>query len=355
VRKLRDVHDDQAELSKGLNAIAAGVVTAVRESRVPEAIDAIIGVIRQEHEEQREEIHLRYGVALRRVLQPEVLLPLIDYLLDPLYDKDVAEIMRRGGTRGAQMLLDRLVAATTFAERRAYMEALRQIDAGTEQVVGMLKHHEWFVVRNIADLVGEMRIEEGVAALGQAAKHDDDRVRLSAGLALAKIGTPAASKYLGGLLRDEDHRIRSEIAKQVKGRGLGALAMPLVNAAESEENENVRAEFYRALGRIGTPDAVQALIRTAKPKGFLKGFGQGLPGIKSDGVRLAAAEGLGFAGGRMSLDALEELSRDRDRGVREAARKGLATLRARPDRGEGKNTTMSISAAGAQKLETPAS
>ena len=131
--------------------------------------------------------------------------------------------------------------------------------------------------------------------------------------------------------------------------------MPLVNAAESEEDENVRAEFYRALGRIGTQDAVQALVRTAKPKGLLKGFGQGLPGIKSDGARLAATEGLGLAGGRMSLDALQELSKDRDKGVKEMARKGLAVLRARPDRGESTNTTMSISLAGAQKLQDPSS
>jgi HEAT repeat protein len=322
VRRLRRVHDDAPELSKGLNAVAAGVVTSVRENRMPEAVDAIIAVIRQEGEEHREDVQLRYGVALRRILQPEVLQPLLEYLLDPLYNKDVAEIMRRAGQRGTELLLEVLIAATTFAERRAYLEALRQIDTGMDVIVATLNHHQWYVVRNVADLVGELRIEEGVPGLGDAAKHEDSRVRLSAGLALAKIGTPSAVKHLGALLRDKDMRVRLEVAKAVEGRGLAALAMPLVNAADSEEDSEIRQEFYRALGRIGTNDAVQALIKAAKPKGILSGL-RNVPGVKQDGNRLAATEALGLAGGKLAIPALEDLAQDRDRSVREMAKRGL--------------------------------
>lgn len=326
VRRLRRVHDDAPELSKGLNAVAAGVVTAVRENRIPEAVDAIIAVIRQEAEEHREDVQLRYGVALRRILQPEVLQPLLEYLLDPLYNKDVAEIMRRAGQRGTELLLEVLIAATTFAERRAYLEALRQIDTGMDVIVATLNHHQWYVVRNVADLVGELAIEEGVPGLGVAAKHADSRVRLSAGLALGKIGTPSAVKHLGALLRDSDSRVRSEVAKAVQGRGLAALAMPLVNAADSEEDDEIRQEFYRALGRIGTNDAVQALIKAAKPKGIFSGL-RNVPGVKQDGNRLAATEGLGLAGGKLAVPALQELANDRDRRVREMAKKGLERTR----------------------------
>ncbi len=325
VRRLRGLHDDAHELSKGLNAVAAAVVTAVRESRVPEAIDAIIAVIRQEREEHREEVQLRYGVALRRILQPEVLQPLKEYLIDPLYDKDVGEIMRRAGSKGTEMLLTELVSATTFAERRAYLEALRQVDTGMDMVVKMLHHHEWFVVRNVADLVGELRIEEAVPGLGEAVTHDDMRVRLSAGLALAKIGTPSAVKHLGTLLRDDQSKIRLEVVKAVTGRGLGALAMPLVNAADTEEEEAVRLEMYRALGRIGSNDAVQALIKVAKPKGLLTR----LPGMKTDPGRLAATEGLGLAGGSLATPALQQLADDRDKKVREMALKGLELIKER--------------------------
>lgn len=312
VRRLRG-HPDGPELSKGLNAIAAGVVAAVRDQRVPEAIDAVIAVIGQEEEEHREEVRLRYGVALRRILQPEVLQPLVDLLLDPIYAKDIASIMRRAGARGTELLLDLLVQAPTFAERRAFMQALREVEVGTELIVRMLYHHEWFVVRNVADLVGEMHIEEGVSALGEAAKHPDRRVRLAAGLALAKIGTPSAVKHLGTSLRDEAGQVRHEVAKQVSGKGLAALAMPLVNAAATESSDEVRAEFYRALGRIGTADAVTALIKASKPGGLV---------IKRrvTGDRVAATEGLVLAAAdTRARHTLHDLAKDRDRHVRRVA------------------------------------
>lgn len=322
VRRLKG-HPDVAEVSKGLNAVAVGVTNAVRDKRVPEAIDAIIAVVKQEDEENDEEVRLRYGVALRRILQSEVLQPLIEYLLDPLYKQDVALIMRRAGAKGTEILLDLLVAAPTFAERKAFMEALRQIELGTEMVVGMLNHPEWFVVRNVADLVGELRIEEGITGLGQAGRHADKRVRLSAGLALAKIGTPSAFKHLGNLLRDPEPEVRLEIAKHVGGKELAPLAMPLVNAADSEELEEVQAEFYRALGRIGTTEAVVALIQASKPVSLLKQR-------KVATKRQAATEGLALAGGERALDTLRVLANDRDRHVRETARSALLSATTLP-------------------------
>lgn len=321
VRRLKG-HPDGAELSKGLNAVAAGVVAAVRDDRVPEAIDAVIAVIGQEEEEHREDVRLRYGVALRRILQKEVLNPLMEYLLDALYAKDVATIMRRAGTKGTELLLDLLVQAPTFAERRAFMDALCQIDQGTDMVVGMLRHHEWFVVRNVADLVGEMRIEEGVPGLGEACRHPDARVRQSAGLALAKIGSPAGVKHIGILLHDDDRNVRLNVAKQVGGKGLSALAMPMVNAVGKEEDDEVRQEYYRALGRVGSNDAVTALVKASKPGGLVIGR-------RNAADRLAAAEGLVAAGGARAKQALIELSNDRDKNVREVARAGLVNIDAR--------------------------
>lgn len=313
---------DGPELSKGLNAVALGVVEAVRDQRVPEAVDAVIAVIKQEEEEHRDDVRLRYGVALRRILQPEVLEPLLELLLDPIFAEDIATIMRRAGTRGTELLLDHLIQAPTFAERRAFMEALGKIGTGTDLVVGMLDHHEWFVVRNVADLVGELRIEEGVPGLGEAVRHPDRRVRLSAGLALAKIGTPAAVKHLGAVLRDEDDAVRLKVAQAVSGKGLGALAMPLVNAVEREEDEDVRDELYRALGRIGSNDAVTALIKASEPGGLVIGR-------RPARDRIAATQGLVAAGGERARKALEKLARDRDRTVRGIAHDGLREMEQR--------------------------
>ncbi len=278
-------HPAGAELSRVLNAVAEGVVTAVRSNRTDEAIEAVIAVVQQEEEAPTEDVRICYSATLQRILQREVLEPLSKLLIDPLYGKDVTEIMKRAGTKATEMLLDLLVAADTFAERRSYMGTIRQMERGTDILVSMLNHHEWYVVRNVSDLVGDLRIEEGIPALGRATEHEDPRVRRSVGVALGKIGTAASVKFLTPLLRDSDPQVRAEVARGLSGKDLTALAMPLVNAVGEEEDEAVRDELYRALGRIGTASAVQALINAAWPGGLLlQAPGRDRPACSSRGA-----------------------------------------------------------------------
>jgi len=314
VKKMRDIED--ADLSKGLNSIAEGVVRAVRSNRVEEAIEAIVAVVQQESDAPEEDTRRAYGVALRRMQGTEVLRPLAKLLLDPLYREDVMVIMVRAGSTATKLLLDLLVSAPTFAERRAFMSALSRVEEGMDAVVSMLNHHEWYVVRNVADLVAELGLEQAVPALGKVVEHEDGRVRRSVGLALARIGSPATARYLRTVLRDPDPSIRLMVAKEIGGAGLGGLVMPLVNACDAEEDEEIREEYYRAIGRIGTPDAVQALSKVAQPKGKL--FSQGSPKM-----RRAAAEGLAIAGGAAAAAVLRSLVDDRDKEIRDIARKGI--------------------------------
>jgi HEAT repeat protein len=310
---------DPDTISKGLSPIMASINKALQRNSTHEAIDAIITVVRQEDDEVREEARRRYAVALKRVLQPGALQALTPFLLDPLYAKDVGEIMCRAGRNATRLLLDLLVGAKTYAERRALIEVLRGVDSGLDIVVSMLNHHEWYVVRNAADLVGDLKIDEGVEALGKSCRHSDKRVRQSVGTALAKIGKPATVKYLSIVIRDRDPQVRAEVLKNIGGRGLAALAMLLVNAAETEQNETVLGELYRAMGRIGTPDSVRALIKATEPRGLIKG---GL----SPNMRMAAVEGLVLAGGAVAKERLNSLTRDRNKQVREAARQGLVDV-----------------------------
>jgi len=242
VKKMRDIEDADADLSKGLNAIAEGVVRAVRSNRVEEAIEAIVGVIQQEDDAPDEDTRRAYGVALRRMQGTEVLRPLAKLLLDPLYREDVMVIMVRAGSTATKLLLDLLVSAPTFAERRSFMSALSRVEEGMDSVVSMLNHHEWYVVRNVADLVAELGLEQAVPALGKVVEHEDGRVRRSVGLALAKIGTPTTARYLRTVLRDADPDIRLVVAKEIGGAGLGGLVMPLVNACDAEEDEAMKVK-----------------------------------------------------------------------------------------------------------------
>ena len=92
--------------------------------------------------------------------------------------------------------------------------------------------------------------------------------------------------------------------------------MPLVAAMEGEENPQVRAEYLRALGRIGTPEAVEALKKAAGEKtGLLK--------RRASTDSLAAVEGLALANSSNSMEALKALKTGGSKDVRDAASKAL--------------------------------
>ncbi len=309
------------QLTNALDKLAGAVVRAVRENKNEDAIEAIISVIRQEREAPKEDIRLACGVALRRMLGSEVLRPFANLLLDPLYADDLMIILARAGTDATQLLLDLLVAAPTFAERRAYMTALVKLgDEGTENVIAMLSHHQWYVVRNVADLVAELGIEQAVPALGKVASHEDARVRKSVAIALAKVGTPAAARHLHATIRDEDATVRMTVAQEIVGAGLSGLVMPLVHEIETEEEPQVREEFCRALGRIGTSEAVRALENVARRKGNV------FTTQRPTGDRKAAVEGLALAGSDAARAMLNELVKDRDKEVRVAVQAALKSI-----------------------------
>ncbi len=170
----------------------------------------------------------------------------------------------------------------------------------------------------MAELLGEMRVEAAVPALGSLLGHNG-----TAG--------PAGGGCRSRADRDGGHRgaaapprcararpeFRGLIAASVGGTHARALALPLVSIAEGEESGDVQAELFRALGRIGTAEAVEALVRAAQPGGRL--FGR-----RPSGPRVAAVEGLQSAGGAVARKALRELAEDGEKVVRRPALRALA-------------------------------
>jgi HEAT repeat protein len=124
------------------------------------------------------------------------------------------------------------------------------------------------------------------------------------------------------VLKEGDRDLRALLASIIGGHTARALAMPLVTIAAQETDLDVLREMYKALGRIGSPEAIQALVAAAEPGGRLLGRRPGAP-------RAAAVEGLRIAGGPAAAAALKGLAEDADRVVREAASRALVELRAR--------------------------
>src|SRR2546428_659126 len=160
---------------------------------------------------------------------------------------------------------DPLHAAPSMDERRHVFSALAQMKEGAGQLVHLLGHPQWFVVRNSAELAGELGVADAVPELAKQLDHEDERVRKAVALALAKIGSRYTAEPLRRALRDPSPEVRLQVALGVGGRRSSPPAMLLTGALEEEKEVEVVRELVLALGRIGSPEAGPAPDQVLPP------------------------------------------------------------------------------------------
>lgn len=301
-----------------LAELGGAIAEALANDKVEVAAQALAAAVSLEAGAPDGTPRSSYTITLRRTLTREALTQMAQLVTDPRLAPIVTAVLQRGGEDAVEILLGLLSTAQSIRERKAFMTVLRGMRSGTDRALAMLDHHEWFVVRNVAELVGELRMEEAVPQLAGLLEHRDSRVGRAAAAALAKVGSVATVEPLRRVLREGTPELRAFVASSIGGPHARALAMPLVALLDDETEPVVIAEYHGALGRIGTLEAVQALARAAQASGSL------LRRRPSAAVRVAAVEGLRHAGGALALRTLEVLTKDSDKAVRAAAEKALA-------------------------------
>jgi HEAT repeat protein len=312
-------HPKGPQVGHVLAVLGRQLETALRANRIEQALAIVAGIVAAE-QHAGEDGRRQYSITLKRIYTKPLLDRFAHLAGAPAHREAALLALQRAGGDGVEVLLDLLGAAQTSDERRGIFDALTQMKEGTDQLVHMLEHDQWFVARNAAELVGELGLEAAVPALARQLEHSDERVRKAVALALAKIGSRAAAEPVRRALKDKSPEVRIQAALGVGGKKSGALAMPLVVAMGEEENEEVEKELMLALGRIGSADAVQAIIKFAQPGGKL--FGR-----KPVALRVTAVEALRLAATPAAIGTLEGLTDDGDKQVRAAAQAALADLK----------------------------
>ncbi len=280
-----------------------------REGSWMEVVDVIAKLLEREATVTDPDIRRAFGVQYRRLSTPGVLKGLAELLP---YERDVRDTLvaffRRVGNPAADLLVDLLTAAESSTERRAYRDAIVQCPAAGLPLMHQLRHPEWYVVRNAAELLGEMNLVDADVALIATLEHPDTRVRQAATLALIRLGTPKAVHTIVRALDDPESSVRLKAV-----RGLAAIDSPravpaLLAALETEKEEDLQQAILSALGKQGTPEAVERLAREARPGGLLRRK-------RPQPVRLAAVAALGEVGTEEARAALRGLEKDSDREV----------------------------------------
>src|SRR5207249_10661852 len=141
--------------------------TALKTNRTTQALMIVAGIVRAEQQVSDASRRRQYSIALKRMYSKAFLEAIAEVANDPSDREDALLVLRRAGEGGVGVLLDLLVAAPTIEERRGIFMALTGRKAGTDQLVHRLGHHQRFVVRNVAELAGELALHDAEPALAE--------------------------------------------------------------------------------------------------------------------------------------------------------------------------------------------
>jgi HEAT repeat protein len=300
------------EVQRIVDDLIAAAEQAAREDDLETLADAAIGLFARQGESRGDELPRICAAALRRMLTPTFLrmLPRAAARSRPRADA-IHAVLHQAGEDGAAAVIAQVTLARTLADRRLCFELLLKLPAAIPVLSRLLTAPQWHVARNAADLLGELHAAEAEGALSAALQHADERVRRAAAHALAKLGTQPAVQSLRGALVDPSARVRVQVASGLSSRKGLKSASTLTRALDDESDVEVQLAILAALGRVGTPDAVNRLVKAAEPDGRL--FKK-----KPVAFRVAAVHALGEVRTSAARTVLQSLANDKEREVREA-------------------------------------
>jgi HEAT repeats/PBS lyase HEAT-like repeat len=300
-----------AETIRLLDDVVTLADTAAREGKPVAVVELLHGVITREPSATDADVKRAYVMALRRLSKPLLLRAVAGQLLSASERRDdVLTILVRTGQDGAEAMIDQVTQAQTSEDRGLLFDVLSTLEAAVPALVTMLGDARWFVARNAADLLGEMKAVGAERALVTLLRHDDERVRRAATNALMQLGSESARQAVREAVRDHAPQVRMQAAFAIAAHRDPTTATTLIAAIDAEQDSDVQLAMLLALGRIGTVEAVDRLIRAAEPeRGFFK--------KKPTAFRVAAVQALAEVKSAVAQAALKALGSDKEKEVRD--------------------------------------
>jgi HEAT repeat protein len=302
-------------VTRVLDDLVITAENAAREGKSNVVADVFHGIVRREGAVTDEGVKRAYTMAIRRMSRP-ALLRAVAQLLPRKRERrpDYLAVLVRAGEDGADALIEQLTQAQAAEDRRVFFDMLLHLQAGVPALIHMLGDARWFVARNAAELLGEMKAADAEEPLKQLLRHHDDRVRRSATNALVALESPTARKAVSAAMKDASPQVRMQAAAALSKQRDEKTSGTLTRALDDEVDPEVQLAIIAALGRVATSEAVQRLIKAAEPDSrFFK--------KKATAMRVAAVQALGEARTPAAMAAVFALVEDKEREVREAAQR----------------------------------
>ncbi len=173
----------------------------------------------------------------------------------------VGDLLAEAGAEATRLLLEQLAQAGTAVERRRLFDAIVDLRTGFPHIVRALFDPAWYVVRNAATLIGEMRIADGERALVELVSHQDARVRVAAVTALSRLDTPGAQQTIERFANDASPPVRAEVWRAYAARTEAPPPTTVANALRMDRDLTVLRHVLTCLERHPQPQAAPHLIR----------------------------------------------------------------------------------------------
>jgi HEAT repeat protein len=183
-------------------------------------------------------------------------------------------------------LIDMMGSEEDRSRRKVYLEVLgREAARDPQPVIDRLDDPRWYVVRNLAFVLGRAGSGASVPALHGLIKHDDHRVRVEALRALAGHES-AGVEFFTEALRDPHENVRHAAIAMLGVRGTTEADSMLIEGLWSATLDTDEKErIIRVLGDRPSADAQQALDTLARKRFTFS--------AKTRQLRSAAREALG--------------------------------------------------------------
>jgi HEAT repeat protein len=201
------------------------------------------------------------------------------------------------------------------------LAATRLASAHTAELIRLIGSDDEAVVLQAIRRAAALKSAAAVPALGKMLTVGEPEMRVAAVSALTEIGSPGAMQMLERALIDEDREVRIVAARAIGARNTRS-ALPKIEAAIKgknlrESNLTEKMAFFEAFGGMCGDGGIALLDGVLHTKGFLGG--------KRDDseFRACAAMALGKIGSPKAMESLNKAANEKDVMVRNAVSRAI--------------------------------
>ncbi|MBI5886202.1 MAG: HEAT repeat domain-containing protein [Deltaproteobacteria bacterium] len=233
----------------------------------------VFGVHAGEAWHKPDEIRQMAAQTLKECLNDDILRYLIGRIgakEEPMR-QDIQRILLHGGTAAVELLLDAVISSPEAVARRNYYNTIILYGPSIRpNVEARLPGAQWFVIRQMVSILGDLGDTAAIEALEGAYKHTDTRVKKEVLKSLVKLPSP---RSIAALIKGLDETEESLVSQAVISLGMlkdtssiDLLAKLAQKRDAFSEPKDYIKEAIKALGNIGdarcVPHLRDILLRT---------------------------------------------------------------------------------------------